>query len=102
MKQTHQTPWWHWLAWIAAFAISAFAVRFAFEYYLSAADSFTQDIQSVIERHQISYIGDMTSQVFHRKGCPLAAQIPHRFRVMFFSRWAALEMKFTPCPHCQP
>lgn len=95
-------PWWHWVAWIVAFAISAFAFRLALEHYLSAADPFAQDVQSVIERHQISYIGDTTSQVFHRKGCPLANQIPRRFRVMFFSRRAALEMKFNPCPHCQP
>lgn len=95
-------PWWHWLAWIVAFTVGAFACRLAIEHALSAQDPLSQDVQAVIERHQISYIGDMTSQAFHRKSCPLASQIPRRFRVMFFSRRAALEMKFNPCPHCQP
>ncbi|MGQ9461925.1 MAG: hypothetical protein ACUVTP_03590 [Candidatus Fervidibacter sp.] len=95
-------PWWHWVAWIVAFATGAFAFRLALEHYFSAADPFAQDVQSAIERHQISYIGDMTSQVFHRKSCPLANQIHPRFKVMFFSRRAALEMKFNPCPYCQP
>jgi len=87
---------------MVAFAMGAFAFRLALEHYLSAADPFAQDVQAVIERHQISYIGDMTSQVFHRKDCPLAVQIPQRFKVMFFSRRAALEMRFNPCPYCRP
>ncbi len=82
--------------------MGALAFRFAFEYAMSAPDPLAQDVQRTIERHQISYIGDLSSQVFHRKECPLAAQIPRRFRVMFFSRRTALEMKFSPCHHCWP
>ncbi len=101
MRAPKQT-WWHWVAWLLAFAISAYAFRLAFEYSLSAHDPLAHDVQRVIERHQVSYVGDLSSQTFHRKDCPLAAQIPRRFRVMFYSRRAALEMKFNPCHHCRP
>ncbi len=97
-----KTPWWQWAAWLLAFTIGALAFRFAFEYAMSTPDPLAQDVQRTIERHQLSYIGDLSSQVFHRKECPLAAQIPRRFRVMFFSRRAALEMKFSPCHYCRP
>ncbi|MCS7263434.1 MAG: hypothetical protein NZ805_01225 [Armatimonadetes bacterium] len=93
---------WHWFAWIAAFTIGVFVFKLAFEHSLSAHDPLAEDVQAVIERHQISYIGDITSQVFHRKDCPIASQIPNRFQVMFFYRRAALEMKFNPCPYCRP
>ncbi len=97
-----QRNWWQWLLWLFAFSIGALAFRLALEHTLSAHDPLAQDVQAVIERHQISYIGDITNQTFHRKDCPLAAQIPSRFRVMFFSRRTALEMKFNPCTHCRP
>ncbi len=100
--KTSSPRWWYWLAWLLAFAILAVAVRMALEHALSAHDRLEADVQAVIERHQLTYIGDLSNQVFHRKDCPLAASIPKRFQVMFYLRRAALEMRFTPCHHCRP
>lgn len=61
-----------------------------------------RDIERSIEVHQETYIGDLSSQVFHRPTCPIAASLPRSYRVLFRSRRAASERGFSPCPRCFP
>lgn len=92
--------WWKSLAWLVAFAAVLEALWLAVR--APGADTLTEDVRQVIERHQARYYGDLATHQFHRPECPKAAAIAPRYRVLFLSRRAALEMGLTPCPQCQP
>jgi methylphosphotriester-DNA--protein-cysteine methyltransferase len=93
--------WWKGVAWTVAFLAAAEALWLAAR-YPTDSDALSQDVQKVIEHHQMRYIGDLTTRQFHRSRCKEAENIPRLSRVLFPSRKAALEMGFMPCPHCQP
>ncbi len=93
--------WWKGFLWAVAFLAAAAALWLAARYPVGS-DALSQDVQEVIERHQTRYIGDLTTRQLHRSGCKEVTNIPRLSRVLFPSRKSALEMGFTPCPHCQP
>ncbi|GBC99001.1 hypothetical protein HRbin17_01522 [bacterium HR17] len=92
--------WWKGVAWVVAFVAALEALWLAVR--APGSDALTEDVRQVIERHQMRYYGDLTTRQFHRAECRSAATIPPRYRVLFLSRRAALEMGLTPCPQCQP
>ncbi|MFA0772366.1 MAG: hypothetical protein PVTTEEND_000256 [Candidatus Fervidibacter sp.] len=92
---------WKVVAWTAVFLAAAKALWLATR-YPQGSEELTLSVQRTIERHQLKYFGDLTSRQFHRPDCPAVATIPTRFRVLFLSRRAALEMGFSPCAQCLP
>jgi len=48
------------------------------------------------------YVGNKRSHVFHRPHCRFGKKVSKTNRVVFFTRWSALEKGYHPCRRCKP